>query len=232
MKKELHRSHERGTSELDWLRSRFSFSFADYHDARRMGFGALRVLNDDIISAGRGFDFHPHRDMEIITILLSGSLAHKDSLGSEGIISKGEVQVMSAGTGIVHSEFNASESEDCTLLQIWIFPRQKGLSPRYDQKAIALQRNAFTLLVSGEASDDALMINQDARLLRGRFDVAKKAAFSIEEGKGLFLFVIDGEVNAAGESLRKRDALLVSDADLIEIECTAVSDLLLIEVSF
>ncbi len=227
---------ERGGGDHGWLRTRYSFSFADYFDPGRMGFGALRVINDDWIAPGRGFGTHGHRDMEIITIPLSGRLAHKDSSGAEGTICASDVQVMSAGPGVEHSEYNASESEPVTLFQIWIIPRASDLPFRYAEKrydAAALE-GAFTLLVGPEGStgDEALSIYQDAYVSRGRFGAGTEASYKLRPpGNGVFALLIDGKAESEGQAPGSRDAVEISQIDgPLRFSFKEAGDLLLIEV--
>src|SRR6202012_3248065 len=176
MKQIFYPANERGTNDIGWLKAKFSFSFANHYDPNRMNFGVLRVLNDDIIAAGRGFGTHPHDNMEIITIPLLGALEHKDSMGNGGVINAGDVQVMSAGTGVYHSEFNHSHTEDANTLQIWVFPNKRNVEPRYDQKSFndKLTLNEFTTLVAPEGTaGDALWIHQDATFSIGEFEAGK-----------------------------------------------------------
>ena len=172
MEQIFYPANERGTNDLGWLKANFSFSFGPHYNPDRVHFGVLRVLNDDIIAARRGFGFHPHDNMEIITIPLKGALEHKDSMGNTGVISAGEVQVMSAGTGIEHSEYNHSHTEAANTLQIWLFPKERNIKPRYDQKSFTdvMKKNQLTTLVSPVKSDDTLWINQDATFSMGAFE--------------------------------------------------------------
>lgn len=204
--KHIHRSNERGSAEHGWLHTKFSFSFSEYYNPKRMGFGALRVLNDDIIDAGNGFGMHPHKNMEIITIPLKGDLTHEDSLGTKEVIGPGDIQVMSAGKGIVHSEFNHSDAS-VELLQIWIEPKIMNVSPRHDMRKIELKENELNVIVSGDEQSEGAFIYQDAKLLLGAFEAGKEFSYKVEEGNGVFIFLIEGSANAAGEELNKRDSL-------------------------
>ncbi|MBU6320921.1 MAG: pirin family protein [Patescibacteria group bacterium] len=222
----LHRAEERGRGDYGWLKTRYSFSFADWYEPTRMGFGALRVINDDTIAAGQGFGPHPHRDMEIVTIVTRGTVAHQDSAGNTGVTRAGEVQVMSAGTGIVHAEANASAEEPLSLFQVWITPREAGLVPRYVQQAFDFDAPGATLLAaptvaSGEGraapSEDggALTINQDAHITLA--NVAGDFAYALRDpAHGVYLFVVSGAVEIAGATLRERDALGVTGARAVE----------------
>lgn len=233
MKKIIHRAAQRGIQDHGWLKAAHSFSFANYHDPSKVHFGLLRVLNDDIIAPGMGFGSHGHENMEIVTIPLKGVLAHKDSLGSEGNISYGEVQVMSAGSGIRHSEFNGSSTEDVNLLQIWIFPKERNIQPRYDQMRYDPEKanNSFLTVVSPLEGENVIRINQDAFFSLGTFDGGKTASYSIRHpGNGAYVFVIDGQAELAGEVLNKRDAMGISDTEKIEFNFSEGSRVLIIEV--
>ncbi len=226
-------SSSRGKAEHGWLHSRFTYSFAEYYNPERMGFGTLRVLNDDIIEPDKGFGMHPHNNMEIITIPLSGSLEHRDSMGNGSVIHSGEVQVMSAGTGIMHSEFNPSKSEKVNLFQIWIMPNKKNVVPRYDQKAFdpSQKMNTFQLLVAPEGYENALFIYQDAFISIGRFDAGITSSYNLKkEGNGLFLFVISGTVEIGGKILQGRDAAEISSTSIVDANFPGFSEILLIDV--
>jgi hypothetical protein len=249
----IHRANERGGADLGWLKTRYSFSFADYYSKYRMGFGRLRVLNDDVIQGGGGFGQHPHQDMEIITIMLDGALEHQDSTGNVMKLVRDEVQVMSAGRGVYHSEVNASAHDPVSLFQLWIQPRVNAVVPRYRQAHFSTkkQNNCWQLLVSPRPVDDAglvvtekdvvgpdniaLQIFQDARIYRGQFEAGKlnTLEFSRSERYGLFLLVISGKVDWRGEVLGHRDSAEISallpDEDL-QFQALESSDLLLIEV--
>ena len=231
----FHPAKSRGYAEHGWLATRHSFSFADYYDPEKMGFGALRVINDDTIAAGQGFGRHPHQNMEIITIPLSGALAHEDSMGNKAVIETGEVQVMSAGTGVVHSEFNASQTEAVTLLQIWILTRTPGAAPRYAQKPVDrnLFRNNFYLVVGPEASgqEGSLFIHQDAFLSLAHFDADTDIGYAPRNKEnGVYFFVIEGMAAVAGRLLGKRDALGVWGAETVPVQAKNGAFVLAIEV--
>jgi quercetin 2,3-dioxygenase len=233
MQKIIHRAFERGTSDHGWLQSRFSFSFADWYEPRRMGFGQLRVLNDDIIAPLGKFGMHPHQDFEIITIPLSGAVTHEDSMGNKGTVRDGEVQTMSAGTGVVHSEFNASATEPLTLFQIWILPMVKGAVPRYAQKKFKAdaRKNAWQLLVAEDGVKGTLPIYQNARISRALLEPGTTLSYTIAHpGNGAYVLVIDGEVDVVGEHLGRRDALGISDVDQFSLGTVVPSSVLLIEV--
>lgn len=231
----FHPAQSRGYAKHGWLETHHSFSFASYYNPEKMGFGALRVINDDVIAQGEGFGRHSHQNMEIITIPLSGALAHKDSMGNEETIQTGEIQVMSAGTGVEHSEFNASQEESVSLLQIWIETRKNGVSPRYGQKFFdpVLQRNNFCMVVGPEESETAgtLFIHQDAFLSLGRFDTDGSVEYVVRrKGNGVYFFVIDGEAIVEGKNLGKRDAFGVWDTGKIRLQAKKDLFILAIEV--
>ncbi len=224
-------SETRGLADHGWLRSRFTFSFADYYDPKRMGFGALRVINDDFIAPAKGFGTHPHRDMEIITIPLEGTLQHRDSEGNAAKIRKGEVQIMSAGTGIFHSEYNASDSEDVRLLQIWVMPKKYGITPRYGQKNYELKDNELKLVVSPEGSGDAVGINQDAYFSLGKLTKGTTLPYNVNlSGNGVFVFVLSGTLTVNGQELKTRDGIGISETEALKLTATADTEVLLMEV--
>lgn len=228
----IHTAESRGTANHGWLISRHTFSFANYYNPDRIHFGALRVLNDDIVKGGMGFGTHPHDNMEIISIPLSGALAHKDSTGNESIIKTGEVQIMSAGTGIHHSEYNHSKNEEVNFLQIWILPKERNISPRYGQKDFteALTENKLVTVVSPVKSD-ALWINQDAELTLGNLTKNTNVYHKLQfQGNGFYVFLISGEVNLNGEHLNARDAVGYFDLKEIQIEALMDSKILIIEI--
>lgn len=234
MERILHKSNSRGLADHGWLQSRHTFSFANYYNPSRMGFGALRVINDDIVAPGMGFGTHPHHDMEIVSIPLRGSLHHKDTMGNDFIIQKNEVQVMSAGTGIQHSEFNNSGETDTNFLQIWVLPEKMGIDPTYSQEKFSQedQHNQFQLVVSPDGRNGSVSINQQAffsliKLQKGHKQLYHKY---IQEN-GLYLFVIEGEIKT-DETLQKRDGLALKGFDNVELEALQDSELLLMEVPF
>jgi quercetin 2,3-dioxygenase len=233
MRSVLHKAETRGHANHGWLNAHHSFSFAGYYDPERIHFGALRVLNDDIVAGGMGFGFHPHDNMEIITIPLSGQLEHKDSMGNSGTISKGEVQVMSAGTGIEHSEKNKNNDKPVNLLQIWVFPDTKNVEPRYDQRAFDLSaaKNSLLNIVSPMGSAEGLNIHQHAWFHLGKLDKDFSLSYDLKDKQnGIYAFVIDGSVTINGEKLNKKDGLGISDADKLNIKATSDAELLLMEV--
>lgn len=234
MKTVLYRENTRGHANHGWLDTKHTFSFARYFNPNRMGFGLLRVVNDDRVSGGEGFGTHPHDNMEIVSIPLSGALAHKDSMGHEQLIKPGEVQVMSAGTGVTHSEYNGNYDIPVEFFQIWVFPRQQGLKPRYDQKEFDFdkKRNELTLVVSPDGASESLWVNQDVWFSLGNFDKDKELSYSIKkQGNGVFAMVVEGEFEVAGARLSKRDAIGVYDVDSFDIKAlTDDARILLIDV--
>ncbi len=230
----FHAANKRGHANHGWLDAHHSFSFAGWYDPTRIHFGALRVLNDDIVAGGEGFGRHPHDNMEIITIVLDGTLEHKDSMGHTQQIVPNEVQVMSAGTGITHSEYNADKKKIVNLLQTWIFPKAKGFQPRYDQATFAPadRINKLQPIASPIDNEDAgLKIHQDAWIYRTTLESGKSITHKLHSpNHGTYIFVIDGKVNVAGQELNKRDALGVSETDIIELSADNDSDVLIFEV--
>lgn len=230
MKTILHKADDRGTVNHGWLHANHSFSFASYYDPAKEQFGALRVLNDDTVKAGYGFGMHPHSNMEIVTIPLKGALRHKDSGGNEGVIRAGDVQIMSAGKGILHSEY-ATPEEDVNLFQIWVFPKMLNIEPRYDQRSFdSTERvNKWQTVVSPEGLDDALRINQDAYFSLGNFDSNTSYKLNKNEN-GVYLMVIAGEVGIDGKELKDRDAIGITDVAEVEINVLKPAKLLAIEI--
>jgi redox-sensitive bicupin YhaK (pirin superfamily) len=225
----LFKASSRGTADFGWLKANYYFSFANHYDPSRMGFGTLRVFNDDFVAKGSGFPKHPHNDMEIITIPLSGTVAHQDSTGGNGTISNNEVQVMTAGKGIVHSEFNGSDTEDLRLFQIWIMPDKRGHQPGYWQNSYELKNNLFTNLVNGFERTEKLFINQQASIDRGVFQDAEITYPKRGKKTGLFFVVIDGKVQIENEILNNRDWIEVTEGELPKIKAVGKADVLLIE---
>ena len=224
----------RGGADHGWLKARHSFSFGSWHDPQRVHFGALRVLNDDLVAGGTGFGKHPHDNMEIITIPLTGALKHQDSTGGQGVIKPGEVQVMSAGTGVVHSEVNASGDEPVTLFQIWIFPNRQNVEPRYDQRAFSEEERIGkwqTLISPMDANDEGIKIHQDAWISRATIGDGNTLEYALHnEGNGVYLMLVEGAVNVADHTMWRRDALSITDTNRIQITATDPSDVLVIEV--
>lgn len=235
MKSRLFPKNERGTADHGWLQANFSFSFGNYYNPDMVQFGMLRVLNDDTIASGMGFGTHPHDNMEIITIPLEGGLTHQDSMGNKATVRFGEVQVMSAGTGIQHSEMNASSTEQAKTLQLWIFPEKQNVIPRYDQKAFDLEksRNSFVTIVSPDDKNDgnALWIYQQAFLHLGIFDENQIIQYNVNiPDNGIYIFLIEGEFEINGQMIHERDAFGVIEFENIEIKTRAASKILIIEV--
>lgn len=229
----LHQAQTRGFADHGWLKSHHTFSFADYYNPERMGFGALRVINDDSVDGGMGFGTHPHRDMEIISIPLEGAIAHKDSTGTSSVIKKGEVQIMSAGTGILHSEFNANQEEAAKFLQIWVLPKKLNVKPRYEQKAFNSheRKNKLQLVVSPDGRDGSVSINQDAFFTLANLESGKELTYqNLLKGNGVYLFLISGSVEVNGEVLNARDGLGLEDFDSLDIKALSDSEILLMEV--
>ena len=228
----LRKADERGRADHGWLKSWHSFSFADYVDSEHMQFSSLRVINDDRVDAGQGFATHGHRDMEILSHVLEGSLQHRDSMGNGKVMTYGEVQLMSAGTGVQHSEFNPSENEGVHFLQIWIMPNQTGIKPRYQQKYFtpAEKRGRWCLLASPDATQGSLMLHQDARVFAALLDGNETLSFSLAAGRRAYLHIARGEVRAAGMKLSEGDALMISNEEAIHMEGGAEAELLLFDL--
>jgi redox-sensitive bicupin YhaK (pirin superfamily) len=235
MKTELHPANTRGTADHGWLKTAYSFSFSSYHNPARIHFGALRVLNDDFVAGGMGFGKHPHDNMEIVTIPLKGALAHEDSAGNKGIIQAGDVQIMSAGSGIYHSEFNASPSESIELFQIWVMPKLKNITPRYDQRTFEPKnfKGQWKTVVSPLGSNiDSLQVNQDAYFNLTELDLNDTLDYSLHGPlQGAFLIVIEGAIEVENNTLGRRDAIGISETDKIQIKATSIeTKALLIEI--
>lgn len=233
MKTILHPENERGHANHGWLNAKHSFSFASWYNPDKVHFGALRVLNDDIVAPKMGFSTHPHDNMEIITIPLKGALAHKDSMDNHSTINAGEIQVMSAGTGVLHSEFNPLKDEELNLFQIWIFPNKRNVEPRYDQRQLNLEgkENQWVQILSPLASDDNVWIHQDAWMHMGQFTHKTSLPYSLKkEGNGVYVMVIEGSVEINGQQLNNRDALGIYATDAFELQANPNSWVLLIEV--
>ncbi|WP_321320906.1 pirin family protein [Labilibaculum sp.] len=234
MDKVFHEAGTRGSSQLDWLDSKHSFSFADYYCPERIHFGALRVLNDDVVKAGMGFGTHSHQNMEIISIPLKGALKHKDSAGHSELIKVNDVQVMTAGKGIMHSEYNASETEEVHFLQVWIIPEKEGLEPSYDQRSFpeVNENGELQLLVAPKSSQhNALKINQNAYVFRAKVASGNTLEYTISgNANGVYVFVLNGELTVDGEVLRPRDGVGVNGVHSLEIIGIVNSDFLIFEV--
>ena len=232
MEKIVHKSETRGSANHGWLQSKHSFSFANYFNPNRMGFGVLRVINDDIVSPSKGFETHPHRDMEIISVPLKASLYHKDTIGNEFIIRKGEIQLMSAGKGIAHSEFNHSSTEEVNFLQIWVHPKEKGIEPSYSQKEFSeeARRNQFQLIVSPDGGE-SVKIHQDAYFSLANFEESFSSVYEKKlKSNGVYIFVIDGQIEVDGQQISSRDGLGLVDLDNFSIKALKSTEFLVMEV--
>ncbi|MEI6595281.1 MAG: pirin family protein [Bacteroidota bacterium] len=229
----IHKAEQRGHAQHGWLDTFHSFSFANYHDPEKVHFGVLRVLNDDTIEGGMGFGMHPHDNMEIITIPIFGGVHHKDSMGNSGIINTGDVQVMSAGTGIYHSEENANAELDLKLFQIWIFPNKKNVTPRYDQKTFEVKDriNKFQQIVSPMGETDGLNIHQDAWFSLANFNKDFETTYQIKKpGNGVYVFVIEGSATINNQKLNKRDAIGISAIQSISIKADTDAQILIMDI--
>ncbi|WP_205783298.1 pirin family protein [Flagellimonas allohymeniacidonis] len=230
----LHKADTRGKANHGWLNSHHSFSFANYYNPDRMNFGVLRVLNDDVVSAGMGFGTHPHNNMEIISIPLEGDLEHKDSMGTSAIIKQGDVQVMSAGTGIMHSEYNANKDKEVKFLQIWVMPNKQGVTPRYDQITLDLddRKNTLQQILSPNKDDAGIWIHQNAWFNMTSLEQGKSLYYKLNDAKnnGVYAFVIDGNVTINGQQLEKRDGFGLWDIENLDITADSDTELLLMEV--
>ena len=218
----LRPAAERGHFNHDWLNTYHSFSFADYHDPKHMGFRSLRVINEDFVAPGNGFGTHPHRDMEIITYVLEGALAHKDSMGNGSAIRPGEVQRMSAGTGVLHSEYNNSPAQEVHLLQIWLLPEKRGIEPSYEQKTFSRDEklNRLRIVASPDATDGSVLIHQDARLYGSILEAGKSVNHSLAAGRHAWLQLIDGSLSVNGKAISAGDGAAISDEPNVEITST------------
>lgn len=233
MKTVYHAADTRGNANHGWLKSRHTFSFAEYYNPDRMHFGALRVINDDHVAGGMGFGTHPHNDMEIISIPLSGDLAHRDSMGNGSVIRSGDIQVMSAGTGVAHSEMNPNADQDVKFLQIWVFPREKNVAPRYQQIRYAgqAQPDAFQQILSPNPDDAGVWIHQDAWFSLADFADGMKQRYEVKrEGNGVYAFVISGRANIGGVELNERDGLGLWETDGFDVEALGGAKVLLMDV--
>ena len=227
----IRKANERGHAEHGWLDTYHSFSFADYYDPQWMGFRSLRVINDDLVMPGMGFGTHPHRDMEIITYILSGALEHKDSMGNGRVIRPGEVQYMSAGTGVQHSEFNPSKDEAVHLLQIWIMPDRKGVTPRYAEKSLKdAAAGKLHLVTSQTGRDGSIAIHQDADLWLGKLDAGNRVKHTLASGRHAWVHVAEGEVALDGKKLSGGDAAAISDEGALELAATKPAQVLLFDL--
>jgi len=229
---QIRRSNERGFADHGWLKSFHSFSFADYFDPKHIEFGALRVINEDRVQAGQGFGTHAHRDMEIISYVLSGELAHKDSMGNGSTLRPGDVQRMSAGSGVRHSEFNPSRENPVHFLQIWITPNASGIEPSYEEKRFEPQekRGQLRLIASPDRADGSLLIHQDARVYAGMFDGAERASLAIADGRRAYVHVVRGKVGTNGVSLGSGDALKLSDTNAVKLQDGSDAEILVFDL--
>lgn len=229
----LHKAETRGHANHGWLDSHHTFSFANYYNPERMNFGVLRVLNDDMVSEGKGFGTHPHDNMEIISIPLEGDLEHKDSMGNTTVIKQGDVQVMSAGTGIFHSEYNKNKDEPVKFLQIWVFPNKKDVKPRYDQITLdpVQLKNQFHQILSPNPDDEGVWVHQEAWFYIGDFDAGKATSYHLKGyNHGVYAFVLNGDVEMNGQPLNERDGYGIWNVEQIEVKATKDAKVLLMEV--
>ena len=229
----LRKANDRGHADHGWLNSWHSFSFADYHDPEHMGFGALRVINEDRIAPGSGFGTHGHRDMEILSYVLEGALAHKDSMGTGSAIVPGDVQRMSAGRGVLHSEYNHSKEGQTHFLQIWIEPNERGIAPGYEQKHFdaAAKRGRLTLVASNDSREGSVKIHQDASLYAGLFDGAERAVHALAPGRRAYVHVARGSISVNGQALATGDALMAEDTAQIVLENGAGAEVILFDLA-
>lgn len=233
MNQVLHRAETRGHAQHGWLDSHHSFSFGHYYDPDRINFGALRVLNDDVVAPGMGFGTHPHDNMEIISIPLSGDLEHRDSMGNVKVIRQGDIQIMSAGTGVQHSEFNHNKDREVRFLQIWIFPKFRNIKPAYDQKTFSPDKrvNCLQEIVSPDKNENSIQINQDAWINLCSLTPEKKIEYKIHDEKnGVYLFLIDGEIKVQDIQMKRRDGLGLWNTPDITMESISQSEVLILEV--
>lgn len=228
----LHTADSRGHADHGWLKSFHTFSFADYYNPDRVNFGALRVLNDDYVAAGMGFGKHPHQNMEIVSIPLEGKLSHEDSTGSKGTIEKGEIQFMSAGTGVMHSEMNGSNEEAVKFLQIWIIPNKMNITPRYGQMNYHVSENELLTLIQPDSKEGTLRLQQNAWFKIGKFNSNKEVTVNVEDPKnnGIYLFVLNGSLEVDGKKLETRDAIGVWETDGVAVKTYTDTEFLIIEV--
>jgi redox-sensitive bicupin YhaK (pirin superfamily) len=229
----LHQADSRGHANHGWLDSYHSFSFAQYYNPERMHFGVLRVLNDDKVAGGAGFGTHPHDNMEIISIPLSGDLEHRDSMGNIQVIHENEIQILSAGTGITHSEYNKNTDKEVRFLQIWIYPKTRNVTPRYDQLIMKKEdrHNCFDQILSPSPDDEGVWIHQDAWFSLGEFEAGKSSSYTLHKtGNGIYLFIISGSLKINGITLDKRDGFGIWETDAISMEFITHSEALLMEV--
>jgi len=229
----IRQAADRGHVNFGWLDSHHTFSFGEFHDPRQMGFGPIRVINDDRVSPGQGFGAHPHRDMEIVTYVLEGAVEHKDNTGSHGVITHGVVQRMSAGTGVVHSEFNGSKTEPVHFLQIWIVPAARGVKPRYEDRAFAAEgrRNQWQLIISPDGADGSLDVHQDARMYATELAAGQSLARALAPGRNAWVQIASGSVTLNGQTLVAGDGAAVTDESALTIAATEAAEVLLFDVA-
>ena len=234
MKIQIHKEESRGHANHGWLDTHHSFSFASWHNPERMHFGMLRVLNDDIVSGGKGFGTHPHDNMEIISIPLKGDLEHRDSMGTTSVIKENDIQVMSAGTGVLHSEYNKNPDKDVNFLQIWIFPKVRNIAPRYDQKSfdpLDSEGKILRLVSPMEDATDTVKINQDAYISLSTLKSGNKISYNFnKKGNGVYAFVLEGETSLDSYSIQEKDAAAISEVDSLDFESNSEAKILFIEV--
>jgi redox-sensitive bicupin YhaK (pirin superfamily) len=228
----VRKSSERGTTKIDWLESKHTFSFGDYYDPANESFGPLRVINEDWIKGGAGFPPHPHRDMEIVTYIVEGAISHKDSSGGGGTIRPGEIQRMSAGRGITHAEFNASADQSCHLLQIWIIPSERGIEPGYEQKQIdaAAVQNHFARIAGPDPQDNEVRLVQDAEIWAAKLDAGIEILHPLAQGRKAWLQVVKGDVSVGAESLKAGDAAAITDQPQIALRSKTAAEVLLFDL--
>ncbi len=230
----LHKANTRGDANHGWLHSKHSFSFANYHNPERMNFGVLRVLNDDMVSESKGFGTHPHRDMEIVSIPLEGDLKHQDNMGNETIIREGDIQVMSAGTGVMHSEYNNNPDQPVKFLQIWVIPNKQNVKPRYDQITLnkADRKNKILQILSPNAEDDGVWAHQNAWFNMTDLDMDKELHYNLNDAKnnGVYAFILKGDVTINGQELNERDGFGIWDVETLNIRAGSDTEILLMEV--
>lgn len=228
----LRLSKDRGHADHGWLNSYHSFSFADYYDPEHVHFGPLRVINEDRVAPGMGFGTHGHQDMEIISYVLDGELAHQDSTGTSSTIRPGDVQRMSAGRGVRHSEFNPAADKPVHFLQIWIMPNQKGIAPSYEEKRFSAEdkRGKLRLIASPDAADDSVLIHQDARVYAGLFDGAESAKLEVGAGRGIYVHVARGQLTVNSQTLKAGDALMLTDSNTVLLEAGADAEVLVFDL--
>lgn len=228
----IKKSNERGRTKWEWLESYHSFSFGEYYDSENMHFGPLRVINDDIVAPGGGFPTHPHQNMEIVTYVLSGALEHKDSTGTHEVIRVGELQKMTAGKGVYHSEFNGSQNNSVHLLQIWIIPNKAGLEPSYDQRLWSLEdrKNKLLKVASPNLNEDTIFINQDSSIYISSLEAGKELPFNNEDGRGIYLHIISGEVELDNQIYTNGDAIQVTENEIFKLKAITDAELIAFEV--